>query len=476
MDSSPLRLLSARPHDECGVCAVAGDAEAANLVYLGLIALQHRGHETAGIVSVDSGGAHLFRRGAGLAADVFQEEDLRRLQGDTAVGHVRYSTTGRATAATTQPLAMTLAGVPTALAHNGNLTNARELRAELEHLGSAFHTPVDSEVLLQLVARSKETCFEDALAAALAHIEGAYSLVLLHGRVLYAIRDPRGFRPLALGRMPSGAWVAASESVAIDVLGGKFLRDIRPGEVLRITPGEEPVSLPLLEQAAHAHCIFELIYFSRPGSVVDGRQVHQVRERLGAELWHEEPAAAEVVIGVPETSLSAAIGFAAAARLPFGIGLIRNRHVGRTFIEPHQTIRHLRAKIKYSPVASVIEGRRIAVIDDSIVRGTTSRRIVALLRHEGAAEEHLRITAPPWRHPCHYGIDTPDEGHLLAAPRTIEQMRVWIGCDSLGFLSPEGLHRAVGTAHGWCDACFSGTYPHHAHLVEQTLAGQHDVR
>jgi amidophosphoribosyltransferase len=469
-----IRILG-RPREECGICAVAHHDEAAKLTYLGLEALQHRGQETAGIVTAQMIGEgrarHRAHRGMGLVADVFRRESLNRLTGSTAIGHVRYSTTGAPVPSNTQPLVSTLRHGPVALAHNGNLTNALLLRRALEAGGAILQTTVDSEVILHLLSRTPHGRFEDCLGTALGMVEGAFSLVLLHGDRLYAVRDPRGFRPLALGRRRGGAWVVASESVAFDLIEAELVRDIEPGEVLRIDPGADPVSLDLLQPAAPAHCIFELIYFSRPDSVVDGRSVQRVRERLGAELWREHPAEGDVVISVPDSSNAAAIGYARAAGLPFEMGLIRNHYIGRTFIEPHQRIRDFGAKIKYNPVRSVVEGRRVVLVDDSIVRGTTSRKIITMLRHAGARAIHMRVTAPPWRHPCRFGIDTPDPDELIAAENSPEQIREVIGCDSLGYLSPEGLRRAAEEREGWCMACFTGDYPVRSpnHLTKEIL-------
>ena len=452
-----------RPAEECGVCAVSGHPESAKLTCLGLYALQHRGQETAGIVSAtqngDGGARHLIHRGLGLVREVFTEQDIAHLDGAVSIGHVRYSTTGQPIPANTQPLASSLRFGPVALAHNGNLTNARELREELKQAGAIFQTTIDSEVILHLLTHVRQADFERCLPEALRRVEGAYSLVMLHNDVLYAVRDPRGFRPLVLGRMEDGAYVVASETIAFDLLDAKLIRDVAPGEVIRIEPGKEPVSLSLLERKEAAHCIFELVYFSRPDSIVDGRHVQEVRERLGEELWQEQPADVDVVIGVPDSSTAAAVGYSRAGRIPYEMGLIRNHYIGRTFIEPLQVIRDFRAKLKYNPVRSIIEGKRVAVIDDSIVRGTTCRKIARMLRDAGAREVHFRITAPPWRHACFYGIDTPDETKLMASNNTVEEMRDQIGCDSLGFLSPEGLTRAVQEVKGWCMACFTGKYP-----------------
>jgi amidophosphoribosyltransferase len=461
-DRNTVKILG-RPHDECGICAVAGHGEAAKLTYLGLQALQHRGQETTGIVSAALSERrrpqHCVHRGMGRVAEVFTQQSLDRLGGRVAIGHVRYSTTGAPLPSNTQPLTSTLNHGPVALAHNGNLTNAHFLRRALKNGGAIFQTTVDSEVILHLISRAGKKEFSDCLVAALEQVQGAYSLVVLHGESLYAVRDPLGFRPLALGRMPGGAWVVASESVALDLIDAAFVRDIAPGEMVRIDPGKAPVSAFPFPAVTPARCIFELIYFSRPDSVVDGRSVQLVRERLGAQLWSEHPAQADVVIAVPDSSTAAAIGYASASGLPFEMGLIRSHYIGRTFIEPSQRIRDFGAKIKYNPVRAVIEGRRVVVVDDSIVRGTTSRKIIRMLRQAGAAEIHMRVTAPPWRHSCQYGIDTPDPEDFVANGRSVEEICAQIECDSLGFLSTEGLTLAAEETQGWCMACFNGKYP-----------------
>ncbi len=462
MDDQHEPLVAPLPRDECGVCAVSGTPAAAELVGLGLYSLQHRGQETAGIASASGNGNgvehHVFR-GMGLVRDVITDNALATLPGDVAIGHVRYSTTGQPVPSNTQPLASSLRYGPVALAHNGNLSNAREIRSVLKDLGAIFQTTIDSEVILHLLTRSTAQEFEACLGHALNRVEGAYSLVVLHGDTLYAVRDPRGFRPLALGQLANGAWVVASESIAFDIMDAKMVRDIEPGETVRIRPGGEPESLSILEKKPHAQCIFELVYFSRPDTVIDGHGVHDVRERLGAQLWEEHPAEADVVIGVPDSSIVAALGYARAAGIPFETGLIRNHYIGRTFIEPHQEIRDLRARLKYNPVRSAIEGKRVVIVDDSIVRGTTCKRIVRMIRDCGAREIHFRISSPPWRNPCYYGIDTPKEEQLLAARHSIQEIGKIIGCDTIGFLSGEGLAKAIGRRDGWCMACFTGDYP-----------------
>lgn len=460
---SDLIRIQGRPHEECGVCAISGHGETAKLTYLGLQALQHRGQETAGIVSAHPDARHRphhrVHRGMGRVAEVFTRDTLESLRGRVAIGHVRYSTTGAPRPFNTQPLVSTLRHGPVALAHNGNLTNAAVLRHALKKGGAIFQTTVDSEVILHLISRTQHDSFEDCLISALEMIQGAYSLVVLHGKRLYAVRDPHGFRPLQLGRLPGGAWAVASESVAFDLFDAALMRDIEPGEIVKIEVGENPVSIHPFEKRTPARCIFELIYFSRPDSIIDGRSVQKVRERLGQELYQENPTEADVVICVPDSSTAAAVGYAQAAGIPFDMGLIRSHYIGRTFIEPDQRIRDFGARLKYNPVRSVIQGKRVIVVDDSIVRGTTSRKIVRMLRQAGAAEIHMRVTAPPWRHPCPYGIDTPDPKELIASDNTVEDIRKIIECDSLQFISQEGLRRAAQEESGWCMACFNGDYP-----------------
>lgn len=468
---------SGRPREECGICAVVGHPEAAKLAYLSLYALQHRGQEAAGIVSAERVGdrvRHRIHRGLGLVPDVFDAGALESLRGDVAIGHVRYSTMGSSTSENAQPVVSAQRHGNVALGHNGNLTNAAALRDRLQGEGAIFQTSIDSEAILHLMSRANAASAEGALLEALAQVQGAFSLVVLHENRVFAVRDARGFRPLILGLLPSGGWVLASETVAFDLIGATRVRDLDPGEVLRLVPGTEPTRVAQLPQAPRASCIFELIYFSRPDSIIDGYRVQEVRHRLGEELWREQPADAEVVIGVPDSSLPAAVGYARAAHLPFDIGMTRNHYIGRTFIEPGQGIRDFGAKVKYNPVRSAVEGRRVAVLDDSIVRGTTSRKIVRMLREAGAREVHLRITAPPWRHSCPYGIDTPDPADFVATGRTIEQIREELGADSLGFLSPEGLRRAANRREGWCTACFDGIYPVPFETIEKDHFEQKD--
>ncbi len=445
--------------EKCGVAAVHGHAEAANIVYLALYALQHRGQEAAGIVASD--GSELRRyAGRGHVADVFTPDRLAQLPGAMAIGHNRYATAGGAGIENVQPLLMQTKRGPLALAHNGNLVNAVSLRRTLELEGAVFHSSSDTEVILQLAARSGKSELPAALVEALSIVRGAYCLVVAErGRVI-AARDPHGFRPLSLGRLPDGAPVVASESCAFDLIGAQFERDIAPGELIVFGPGpEERSSLPL-PRAEPAPCIFEYVYFARPDSQVFGRPVSEVRRGLGEQLAAEHPAEADLVVPVPDSGVPAAIGFARASGLPFDFGLTRNHYVGRTFIEPAQAIRHFGVKVKLNPVRELIAGRRIVLVDDSLVRGTTMAKIVQLVRQAGAREVHVRISCPPTISPCFYGIDTPTEEELIAAQLSVPEIRMTIGADSLGYLSLAGMHRAVRAAVGdFCAACFTGDYP-----------------
>ena len=445
------------PGEECGVVAVVNHAEAAKLVYLGLYALQHRGQESAGIVSSD--GTRLYaHKGPGLVADVFTEQVLRSLPGHSAIGHVRYSTTGSSVKTNAQPIVATYRDGSIAVAHNGNITNSDELRKELEGRGAIFQTTTDTEILVHMVAQAASQDFEESLFSSLARLKGAYSLLVARPDRVLALKDPRGFRPLCLGKLGDG-YVVASESCALDIMNAQYLREIAPGEVLAFTNGSVR-SLKPFPPEEEAFCIFEYIYFSRPDSIAMPRSVNELRHRLGQQLADEHPADADVVIAVPDSSTPAAIGYSRRSGIPYDIGLVRSHYVGRTFIEPDQSIRDFGARIKYNPVRSVLEDRRVVVVDDSIVRGTTSRKIVNLIRGAGAREIHMRISAPPWRNPCYFGIDTPERDKLLAAVRPdTEQMRAFIGCDSLGFISVEGLLKAMPKTQSYCLACFTGEYP-----------------
>jgi amidophosphoribosyltransferase len=444
-------------HDHCGVFGIFGHPEAAKLAYLGLYSLQHRGQESAGIASSD--GAEVYvHKSVGHVQEIFTPAVISRLPGEAAIGHTRYSTAGDSTALNAQPIVIDCNKGKIALGHNGNLTNAAELRRRLEHRGSIFQTTSDTEVIVHLVARSAARTLASALADALSQVEGAYSLLLLTRDEMYAIRDPRGFRPLALGRL-DGAWVAASETCAFDLIDAEYVRDVEPGEMVRISrSGVE--SIRFAPEKPHQHCIFEHVYFSRPDSLVFGRPVNESRERLGRLLAREHPVVADLVTPVPDSGVPAAIGYAAESGIPFRMALIRNHYVGRTFIEPEQAIRDFGVKLKLNPVRRMLEGQRVVLVDDSIVRGTTSRKIVRLVRDAGAAEIHVRISCPPTISPCYYGVDTPRRDELIAARNSTEEIRKFLGADSLGYLSLDSLRTAVEDTHGtFCTACYTGSYP-----------------
>src|SRR6476659_6832580 len=443
--------------DECGVFGIFGHPEAANLTYLGLYALQHRGQESAGIVAAD--GARIrASRAMGQVAEAFDEATLEKLPGHLAIGHTRYSTAGESKLENAQPFLIDCAHGQIAVAHNGNLVNARELRDELVRDGSIFQTGSDTEVILHLHARSKAPTVEDAIIESLAQVRGAYSLALLTANRLSAARDPNGFRPLALGRM-GDAWIVCSETCALDLIGATYERDIEPGEVVVITASGIRSIKPFPPQPL-SHCVFEHVYFARPDSYVFGSSVNEVRTELGRTLALEAPVDADVVVPIPDSGVCAAIGFAEEAGLPMKMGLIRNHYVGRTFIEPQQAIRHFSVKVKLNPVRSILEGKRVILLDDSIVRGTTSRKIVKMVRAAGAREVHVRISCPPTISPCFYGVDTPRKAELIAATHALEEIREFLEADSLAYLSLEGLLSTVGTQHGsYCRSCYTGIYP-----------------
>jgi len=442
--------------DECGVFGIFGHPEAANLTYLGLYALQHRGQESAGIACSDGKTIHV-EKAMGLVADVFTEARLRRLPGDIAIGHVRYSTTGSSQLKNAQPFFAGTHRGSLALGHNGNLVNAMRVRAELEAQGSVFSSTSDTEVILHLVARSQAGSLIDAAAEALSDLHGAYSLVLMNEHQLLGIRDPRGFRPLSLGRIKEG-YVLASESCAFDLIGATFVRDVDPGECLLIDQSGLHSYFPL-PVTSPAMCIFEHVYFARPDSLVFGQHVSRVRKELGRRLAQEAPADADIVVPVPDSGMYAALGYAQEAGVPYEHGMVRNHYVGRTFIEPKGSIRHFGVKVKLNAVREVLEGKRVVVVDDSIIRGTTSRKIVAMLRAAGAREVHMRISSPPTSWPCYYGIDTPTRRELIASSHTVDEIRRYVGADSLAYLSLKGLVEAVGKDDGYCAACWTGRYP-----------------
>jgi amidophosphoribosyltransferase len=445
-------------HDECGLFGVFGHPDAAHLAYMGLYALQHRGQESAGIAAGDGESLRL-EKGMGLVNDVFTESRLRSLPGDRAIGHVRYSTSGDTVASNAQPYLIDCHRGPIAVGHNGNLVNAAILRQELEAAGSIFQSTSDTEVILHLYARNHRERLEDAIAASLYKVMGAFSLVFLTREALVAARDPWGFRPLVVGRV-NGATIVASETCALDLIGAAYERDVEPGEVL-VADADGVRSFKPFPPEPPAHCVFEHVYFARPDSLVFGRTVLESRLALGRQLAVESPADVDVVVPIPDSGMGAALGFARQSGLPFEWGLIRNHYVGRTFIQPRQGERSLGVKIKLNPVRQVIEGRRVVLIDDSIVRGTTSRKIVRMVRDTGAREVHMRISSPPTISPCYYGIDTPLKSELIASSHSVEEIRRFTEADSLAYLSHEGLLKAVGDEAGrrHCTACFSGRYP-----------------
>ncbi|MBI3081105.1 MAG: amidophosphoribosyltransferase [candidate division NC10 bacterium] len=442
--------------EECGIFGVFPHPEAAKFTYLGLYALQHRGQESAGIAASDGAAVHV-EKAMGLVADVFTEARLRRLPGSLAIGHVRYSTTGSSQLKNAQPFLVGTRHGAVAIAHNGNLLNALALRAELEAQGAVFSSTSDTEVILHLIARSNAGSLIDAAVEALHQVRGAYSLVVMNEHQLLGIRDPRGFRPLSVGRLKDG-YLLASESCAFDLLEATFVRDVEPGEFLCIDREGLRSAFPLPAEPP-APCIFEHVYFARPDSHVFGQQVSRVRKELGRLLAEEAPVEADVVVPVPDSGIYAALGYAQGAGIPYDYGIVRNHYVGRTFIEPQKSIRHFGVKIKLNPVREVLEGRRVVLVDDSIVRGTTSRKIVSMLRAAGAREVHMRISSPPTTWPCYYGIDTPTRRELIASSHTVEEIRRYIQADSLAYLSHQGLLRAVGKGEGYCAACFTGQYP-----------------
>ena len=446
-----------RFHDECGVFGVFGHPEAANLTYLGLYAQQHRGQESAGIVSTDE---HRFysHRGMGLVADIFTRSEIKVLRGNHSIGHVRYSTSGESGLRNCQPFSYEYAHGGIAMCHNGNIVNAQELRRQLEKRGSIFQSTSDTEVLIHLVARSRATTTQDRLAAALNKLSGAFSLLVLVEKRLIGVRDRHGIRPLVLGQL-DGAWVLASETCAFDLVGAKYVRDLEPGEMVVIDENGIQ-SLHPFKSVTPRFCVFEYVYFARPDSTLEGINVYHARYQIGVELAKENPVEADIVVPVPDSGVPPAMGYAEASGIPFQMGLIRNHYVGRTFIEPKQSIRNFGVKLKLNPNRGIIAGKRIVLVDDSIVRGTTSKKIVEMLKAAGATEIHMRISSPPTKHSCFYGVDTPDADELMANKMDLESMRQAIGVDSLAFVSFDGMYRAVGKPRNrHCDACFSGDYP-----------------
>ncbi len=443
----------------CGLMGVSGLSNAAELAYLGLYALQHRGQESAGIVSIDQGGRPRSHRAMGLVQEVFPPRVLQSLPGDLAIGHTRYSTSGSSVIVNAQPSLVQYHSGPLALAHNGNLTNAQTLRTDLVGSGSIFQSSSDSEVLVHLIARSQATSVEDQILEALDRVEGAYTLVMTVGRTMYGIVDPRGFRPLILAQL-NGGWILASETCALDIIGARPVRELEPGEWLKIEDGKV-VDLPRLAPQEPHRCVFELIYFSRPDSIVFGTSVDRARRELGRQLAREHPApTADCVFSVPDSSNAMALGFSEESGVKLEHGLIRNHYVGRTFINPGESARTEKVRIKFNPVRDVIEGKSVVVVDDSLVRGTTSRGLVRMIRQAGAREVHMRLASPPITGPCYYGIDTPTHEELIAANSTVEEIGRQLGVDTLGYVSLEGMLTACDNGAGrFCHACFSGKYP-----------------
>lgn len=447
--------------DECGVFGIFGHPEAANMTYLGLYALQHRGQESCGI-SASDGMRLKTHLGRGLVADVFKDDEIfQQLPGNAAIGHVRYSTAGGDNIRNCQPIAVDYGRGSIAVAHNGNLVNAREVRNELEEKGSIFSTTADTEVIIHLLARAQSETLPDRISEALHQVRGAYSLVFLTETRMVAVRDPRGFRPLVLGEV-DGAYVVASETCALDLIEARFVREIEPGEMV-VFDKQGMTSYHPFEKRTPAPCIFEFVYFARPDSTVFGQQVYQVRKGFGRQLAREHHVDADIVIPIPDSGVPAAIGYAEESGIPFEMGLIRNHYVGRTFIEPQQSIRHFGVKIKLNAIREVLEGKRVVVIDDSVVRGTTSRKIIKMIRNAGAKEIHMRVSSPPTAYPCFYGIDTPTRKELIASSHTMDEICRYITADSLGYLSVEGMLKIAGVPQGtsgyFCEACFTGNYP-----------------
>jgi amidophosphoribosyltransferase len=442
----------------CGIFGVSAIPDAARLAYLGLYALQHRGQESAGIVAIDAESRARAHRGMGLVSENFDDAELSKLPGDVAVGHTRYSTAGSSVLANAQPLLSDYRGGPLTIAHNGNLTNAPDLRRELVESGSIFSTSTDTEVLIHLIARSKASTPDGQIREALERAEGAFSGVMSVGRTLYAVVDARGFRPLVVGRLGGGV-VIASETCALDLVGATMVCELEPGQFLKIEDGRI-TELPRLRHRPVSRCVFELVYFARPDSTVFGESVDRVRRELGRQLAREHPAlGADVVFSVPDSANAMALGFSEISGIKLENGLIRNHYVGRTFINPTQALRVAKVKIKFNPVRGVIEGKRVVIVDDSLVRGTTSKGLVQMVRAAGAREVHLRLASPPITGPCHYGIDTPTREELIGATHSTEEIRQYLGVDSLGYLSLDGMIRAAGERNSFCHACFSGEYP-----------------
>jgi amidophosphoribosyltransferase len=442
----------------CGLFGIYGHREAARLTYLGLYSLQHRGEEAAGIVTFDGKTMHSHKE-MGLVSEVFDEQTLHGLPGRSAVGHTRYSTTGSSTVRNSQPLLVTYAKGSIAVAHNGNLVNAYNLRQQLEANGSIFQTTVDSEIILHLLARATNKLFIDDLVECVRLLEGAFSLIFLTEEGLVGCRDPQGFRPLCIGKL-NRAYVLASETCALDIIGAKFVREVEPGEVVVIGPSGIKSLRPWKDHVKPlSHCMFEHVYFSRPDSRVFGESVQAVRVKLGRQLAREHPVAADLVMPIPDSGNFAALGYSLESGIPYTIGMTRNHYVGRTFIQPAQEIRDLKVRVKFNPIRDIVKDRRLVIVDDSIVRGTTTRARVKSLREAGAKEIHLRISCPPTRFACFYGIDFPNKNQLIANTMSLEDVRKFIGVETLGYISLDGLKQSVGKPDNYCTACWSGSYP-----------------
>lgn len=458
-------IFSDKLHEECGVVAVYGHNEASKMSYLGLHALQHRGQESAGICSADGTTVHSFKS-MGLVADIFDEVSLKKVPGHIAIGHTRYSTAGDSALLNAQPIMVDCNKGRIAVAHNGNLVNASVLRERFESAGSIFQTTSDTEIILHLIAQSHEIALPDAIADALRRVEGAFSLVMLTPSQLFVARDPRGFRPLAMGRIQGhgpykDAIVFASETCAFDLFGAEYIRDVKPGEMIIVD--DTGIHSRFFSAALpQAQCVFEHVYFSRPDSLVFGRSVQESRELMGRQLAREAPVEADIVVPIPDSGVTSALGYSRESGIPLQFALIRNHYVGRTFIEPEQRVRDFGVRLKLNPVRSLLQGKRVILIDDSIVRGTTSKKIVRMVRDAGATEVHMFISCPPTTSPCYYGVDTPERRQLIAASKSVEEIRDFVGADSLTFLSLEGLHKAVGESvsnTSYCNSCYTGKYP-----------------
>ena len=447
-----------RPKEACGLFGIWSHRDAARLTYLGLYSLQHRGEEAAGIVTSQGRKMH-SHKGQGLVSEVFHEEALRQLPGRAAIGHTRYSTTGSSHLKNAQPLLVTYAKGSVALAHNGNLVNAYELRRMLEGSGSIFQTTIDSEIILHLLARSTHKTFEEDLMESLPMLKGAYSLLCLTPDGLFGCRDPNGFKPLCLGKL-NKTYVLASETCALDLIGARFVREVAPGEVLVISSGGLRSLFPFKDQTVQpTHCLFEHVYFARPDSRLFGESVQAVRVKLGRQLAQEHPVKADLVMPIPDSGNFAALGFSLESQIPFALGIIRNHYVGRTFIQPAQEIRDLKVRVKFNPIRDIIKGKRLVVVDDSLIRGTTTRARIKSLREAGAKEVHMRISCPPTSYSCFYGVDFPTRKELIANRMSLEEIRKFIRADTLGYLSLEGLQKGVQRPERYCTACWTGQYP-----------------